>query len=200
MLFLLSAQDYDELEEELHGSVSAFSQIGPPRNLSVDVRPGGFLVRWESPEYGQDMLGIYIIRCDYDYLTLILNAKFFFPKRWFIEPDHIVHGSVETRNNYYTGTVILSFVHWDVFENILCFAVPIDSLADGRLYTFQVSSVSTNNYEAFSKEFEIITPQYKIYQAIIVGAVSLLILLACAGILFYLKRHLFTNYSNEDKV
>lgn len=80
------------------------------------------------------------------------------------------------------------------------FVVPIDSLADGRLYTFQVSSVSTNNYEAFSKEFEIITPQYKIYQAIIVGAVSLLILLACAGILFYLKRHLFTTYSNEDKV
>lgn len=42
--------------------MSAFSQIGPPKNVSVDIRPDGFLVSWDSPDYGQDMVGLYIIR------------------------------------------------------------------------------------------------------------------------------------------
>lgn len=78
--------------------------------------------------------------------------------------------------------------------------VPEDALDDGVLYSFQVSSVSTNNYEAYSSEFEILTPQYKVVQAITIGAVVLLILLALAGVLFYMKRHLFTTYHNEEKV
>jgi hypothetical protein len=80
------------------------------------------------------------------------------------------------------------------------FAVPDDDLQDGMVYSFQVSSVSTNNYEASSAEYEIETPPYRIVQAVIIGAVVLLILLACAGILFYLKRHLFTSYQSDDKV
>lgn len=51
------AADYSESEEH----ASAFSQIGPPRNVTVEELPGGFLVQWEEPEYGQG-LGLYIIR------------------------------------------------------------------------------------------------------------------------------------------
>lgn len=68
-----------------------------------------------------------------------------------------------------------------------------ESLDDGVLYSFQVSSVSTSNYEAFSAEFEILTPHYRIVQGITIGAVGLLILLALAGVLFYLKRHLYSS-------
>lgn len=61
MAFNLTAADYEEPEEN-SGSMSAFSQIGPPRNLSVQEHPrGGFLVRWEEPDYGQG-IGLYIIR------------------------------------------------------------------------------------------------------------------------------------------
>lgn len=64
-----------------------------------------------------------------------------------------------------------------------------------------MSSVSTYNYEAASDLYKIVTPQYRIVQAITVGAVGLLVLLALAGILFYMKRHLFTTtYPNDDKV
>lgn len=55
------ALDYEE-PEDVQGSMSAFSQIGPPRNLSVDLSTDGFLVHWDSPDYGQDMVGLYIIR------------------------------------------------------------------------------------------------------------------------------------------
>lgn len=80
------------------------------------------------------------------------------------------------------------------------FTVPESALEDGFLYSFQVSSVSTNNYEAYSEEVEIFTPHYRIVQAVTVGAVCLLILLAIAGIVFYLKRHLFTHDYEEAKV
>lgn len=75
-------------------------------------------------------------------------------------------------------------------------SVPEEALEDGVLYSFQVSSVSTNNYEAYSSEFEILTPHYRVVQAITVTAVILLISLALAGILFYVKRQIFSNHSN----
>ncbi|KAG5676191.1 hypothetical protein PVAND_006040 [Polypedilum vanderplanki] len=155
------AHDYEE-PSELPDSIGAFSQIGPPRNVSVILEGNGYFVTWEPPEYGQDQLGLYIIR-------------------WYLEPEHQLHGSAETRNNFYT--------------------VPEDNLDDGVLYSFQVSSVSTYNYEAQSAAYEIVTPQYRIVQAITIGAVGLLILLAIAAIVFYMKRHLFAaNYANDDKV
>lgn len=83
-----------------------------------------------------------------------------------------------------------------IFLNI----VPEGALDDGVLYSFQVSSVSLNNYEAYSSEYEIITPHYRIVQAITMGSVGLLILLAVAVVLFYIKRHLFTTYHHDDKV
>jgi hypothetical protein len=78
--------------------------------------------------------------------------------------------------------------------------VPENQLDEGVLYSFQVSSVSVNNYEAYSNEIEVVTPQYRIVQIITISAVSLLVLLALAGVLFYIKRHLFTSYRNEEKL
>jgi len=77
------AIDYQEPEEEI-GSILPFSQIGPPRNVFVDPRPDGFLVSWQAPDNGQDLLGLYIVR-------------------WYLEPEHTLAGTAETRNNYYTG-------------------------------------------------------------------------------------------------
>lgn len=82
----------------------------------------------------------------------------------------------------------------------VCDLVPDEALTDGVLYRFQVSSVSSNNYEAFSSECEIVTPHYRIVQAITIGAVILLVLLALSLLLFYIKRHLFTQTSEESKV
>lgn len=76
----------------------------------------------------------------------------------------------------------------------------MSELDDGVVYSFQVSSVSTSNYEASSAEYEILTPRYRITQAITIGAVALLVLLAVAAIIFYMRRHLFTSpYQSEDK-
>lgn len=81
----------------------------------------------------------------------------------------------------------------------LFYLVPAEQLGDGNMYSFQVSSVSTNSYEAYSTEYEIITPQYRVVQAIVIVAVVLLILLATSLLLFYMKRHLFTYNHDEQK-
>lgn len=87
---MLSLAFDDEEPTDLQGNTSAFSQIGPPRNVSVNPKFDGFLVSWQAPEYGQDMLGLYVVR-------------------WFLEPEHKLHGKAETRNNYYTGKSFRSF-------------------------------------------------------------------------------------------
>jgi hypothetical protein len=81
-IFAILADDYEEPEEQ--GSIAAFSQIGPPRNLSVDLRNNGFLLQWTPPEYGNDLLGLYVVR-------------------WYLEPGKNLQGKAETRNNYYTS-------------------------------------------------------------------------------------------------
>lgn len=63
-----------------------FSQVGPPRNVTVTAKPDGdgFVVAWDAPEYGRDTLRVYVVR-------------------WFREPGHYFHGSAETREQYYEG-------------------------------------------------------------------------------------------------
>lgn len=78
-----TAEDYEE-PSELPDSILPFSQIGPPRNLLVTAKPDGFLITWEPPEYGNDQLGLYIVR-------------------YFQQPEHKLVGEYETRNNYLTG-------------------------------------------------------------------------------------------------
>lgn len=99
-----------------------------------------------------------------------------------------------------TTVIKIIFSDKQDYAKFVFVTVPEDALDDGVLYSFQVSSVSLNNYEAYSKEYEILTPHYRVVQAITVGAVLLLILLALAVVLFYMKRHLFTPYHHDDKV
>lgn len=64
----------------------------------------------------------------------------------------------------------------------------MNQLDNDELYSFQVFSVSTNQYESGSNEFEILTPKYsRQIQAITIGATTaLLILLAIVGITLYM--------------
>jgi len=65
-----------------------FAQIGPPRNVSVEIINDGYIITWEPPEYGQDQLRLYIVR-------------------WWQEPGHFLHGSTETRETNYLGNFFL---------------------------------------------------------------------------------------------
>lgn len=82
-MIILLAKEY-ELPEHLRDNILSFSQIGPPRNVSVDFHRDGYFVSWEPPEYGNDALALYIVR-------------------WFMEPGHKLDGSAETRETNYTG-------------------------------------------------------------------------------------------------
>lgn len=87
------AEDYEE-PSELPDSILPFSQIGPPRNLLVTVKPDGYLVTWEPPEYGNDQFGLYILR-------------------WYREPEHKLEGEHETTKNYFNGKkFILNEINW----------------------------------------------------------------------------------------
>ena len=74
-------------------------------------------------------------------------------------------------------------------------------LDDNEVYSFQVFSVSTSNYEAGSNEFEILTPRFGTIRIVTISVTSgLLILLAIVGVTLYMKRHLFTSYHNDEKI
>lgn len=76
-----SAKEYQE-PEELKDTILPFSQIGPPRNVTVELEDESYLVSWEAPDYGYDILSLYVIR-------------------WYLEPDHKLVNQGETRNNFY---------------------------------------------------------------------------------------------------
>lgn len=126
--------------------MSAFSQIGPPKNLKIDHRTDAYLVSWEEPDYGNEILDSYIVR-------------------WYREPDHQLVGKEETRDKF--------------------IAVPLENLEDGHSYNFQVSSVSHNQIESYSKELEIKTSYHSIATWSFISISMLLILSAFIGISFY---------------
>lgn len=82
----------EELEEKhlsdyvnSHAPLSSAPQtgsIGPPRNFFVMEKKDGFVLTWDPPENGLDMLRIYIIR-------------------WWLEEDTKLYGSAETIETYY---------------------------------------------------------------------------------------------------
>lgn len=82
------AKDFVELPAEFRSDVAVpqFSQVGPPRNVTVQPKPDGdgYVVSWDEPEYGRDSLRVYVVR-------------------WYREPGHYFHGSAETRELYYEG-------------------------------------------------------------------------------------------------
>lgn len=62
--------------------MSAFSQIGPPKgNIQLTHRPDSYLLSWEDPEYGKEILDSFIIR-------------------WYREPNHQLAGREETREKF----------------------------------------------------------------------------------------------------
>lgn len=78
--------DFTDGPDQLQEPIQQFSQIGPPRNLTVNQTSAGdeFVVSWQPPEYGVENLRLYVIR-------------------WYREPGHFLHGSAETSNHYYIG-------------------------------------------------------------------------------------------------
>jgi hypothetical protein len=61
-----------------------FQQIGPPRNLSVTLTADGYLVTWQSPEFGSDELRTYRIR-------------------WTQASREYIYGSAETQDTSFLG-------------------------------------------------------------------------------------------------
>lgn len=80
--FYFEARDFKDAQQ-YRDPIQQFAQIGPPRNLSVDQTPdGNYLVTWDPPEYGKELLRIYLVR-------------------WWLEPKHTLHGTAETRQTQY---------------------------------------------------------------------------------------------------
>lgn len=77
-----------------------FAQIGPPRNLTVQQSDAGdeFIASWYPPEYGMDTLAMYVLR-------------------WHRQPGNKFEGSLETRNTYKNGKIIISILIWGRFRN-----------------------------------------------------------------------------------
>lgn len=61
--------------------MAAFTQIGPPKNLLINSKSDAYLVSWEAPDYGNDVLNSYIVR-------------------WYQEPNHELVGQRETREHH----------------------------------------------------------------------------------------------------
>lgn len=79
---------------EFTDTMQQFAQIGPPRNMTVEAKPtgDGYVVSWYPPDYGLESLRVYLVR-------------------WYREPGHFLHGTAETRDNYYTGKLFLSMIY-----------------------------------------------------------------------------------------
>lgn len=155
-----------------------FQQIGPPRNVTVEYIDEDYLISWDPPEYGHDLLTVYVVR-------------------WYLEPDHHLQGQIETRNNYYKSKKKNHFL-----RIISQFSLSVTQLDNDKLYIVTVHALSTNGYEAPAADrTEILTPTFRKMQAFIVGStVALLLLLAVVGITLYVKRHLFSSYHNDEKI
>lgn len=67
-----------------------FAQIGPPRNLTIQQTDAGdeFIASWYPPDYGMDTLAVYVLR-------------------WHRQPGYKFEGSLETRNTYIRGKIIV---------------------------------------------------------------------------------------------
>lgn len=60
--------------------IDSFAQIGAPHNVSVHrTSEGGYNVSWSRPDYGLDLLRVYIVQ-------------------FYVKPTHRLYGGGETRN------------------------------------------------------------------------------------------------------
>lgn len=67
------------------------------------------------------------------------------------------------------------------------------------MYTFQVFSISTTDYQAGSNEFDIRIPQYRTIRIIAIAITCILLaLLLLLAIYIYVKKRFFDPYPDED--
>lgn len=86
----------------------------------------------------------------------------------------------------------------NIFTNVYN-SLPVNSLIEDQVYTFQVFSLSNTDYQAGSNEFELQVPPYRRMRAIAIGATTgLLILLAASAVFIYTKKRCFNPYEAEN--
>ncbi|XP_040167442.1 protein borderless [Anopheles arabiensis] len=140
--------EFEQPENGLQDALLQFSQIGSPRNFYVRKEQDNFVARWEPPELGLDQLRFYILR-------------------WWIEPQHKLHGSAETSETHYI----------------------LEQLDEDEMYTIQVFALSTTNYTSGSNEYELYVYPYRRVKVMTVsGVLILLFCLAVISTLLYMKR------------
>lgn len=73
-------------------------------------------------------------------------------------------------------------------------------LIENEVYSFQVFSLSTTDYQAGSNEFDIRIPPYRKIRVIAIG-ITLIILsmLIFAAVYIYLKKRCFEPYADNDE-
>lgn len=118
-VYSISAKEFKD-PQELRDPIVPFSQIGPPRNVTVYLEEDGcYLVKWDTPEYGLDSLRYYIVR-------------------WWQEPKHTLHGTAETGENYYIGEEDEECLFWPFFNQILLYTF---SAQFGRRWALSLPSL-----------------------------------------------------------
>jgi immunoglobulin superfamily member 9B len=79
------------------------------------------------------------------------------------------------------------------------FSLTVKQLEEDEIYTFQVYSLSANDYEAGSNEYELLIPPYRRIKAIVIGSVSgLIFILAAVFTLLYMKRRCLHNFKQVE--
>lgn len=209
-----ASEYFTDSPDQLNEPVMHFAQVGPPKNVTVQQTDVGdeFIVSWYPPDYGIETLRVYVVR-------------------WFREPGHHLVGTAETRDTYYKGNLLLNhkflyllvhtkpqhFVsffspiflwHAPFFTHIdfwICFFLPfplaVRYLMENELYSFQVFSLSTTDYQAGSNEYDIRVPAYRIKMRLVAIIITLIILsmLVFAAIYIFLKKRCFEPYADNDE-
>lgn len=148
-----------------------------------------FVVSWYPPEYGIETLRVYVVR-------------------WYREPGHHLIGTAETRDTYYKGIFFIHFLFLSHLSRahsslllISLFLLTVRYLMENELYTFQVFSLSTTDYQAGSNEYDIRVPAYRIKMRLVAIIITLIILsmLVFAAIYIYLKKRCADPYPDNDE-
>lgn len=94
-----------------------------------------------------------------------------------------------------------SHCHPFVGYSFLLFAIPVRYLMENEVYSFQVFSLSTNDYQSGSNEYDIRIPPYRIRMRLIAICITLIILfmLVFASIYIYVKKRCFEPYPDADE-
>ncbi|XP_058817731.1 protein borderless isoform X2 [Topomyia yanbarensis] len=157
--YFTKPKEFDQ-PETFQDTLLQFNQIGSPLNLTVEKRSNNYQARWQPPELGLDQLRYYILR-------------------WWLEPQHKLHGSVSIPEVNYI----------------------LDDLDEDELYTFQVFAVSTTNYTSGSNEVEVYVYPYRRVKVITISGVLILLLcLVVISTLLYMKRNRIKKLREAENV